>query len=197
MAILTHALRGLGAGLRPAALLLAAAVSIAGATPEAARAAGNETLEYAVEAAFLAKFGGYVEWEKSVFASPTSAITLCIMGKDPFGDALDSVIAATRIDGRPIVLRRLQSIARGSGCQILFVGGSDTQSVAQALDAVRGEKILTVTNAEMARDVAGIIEFVVKDNRVRFDIDLKAASANGLTISSKLLSIALAVKPEK
>jgi hypothetical protein len=197
MAILTDARRGLATGLRLAAVSLVAAAGIAGTIPGFARAAENETLEYAVEAAFLAKFGGYVEWEKSVFASPTSAITLCIVGKDPFGNALDSVIAATRIDGRPIVLRRLQSISRGSGCQILFAGGSDTQSVAQALDAVRGEKILTVTDAEMARDVAGIIEFVVKDNRVRFDIDLKAASANGLTISSKLLSIALAVKPEK
>jgi hypothetical protein len=43
----------------------------------------------------------------------------------------------------------------------------------------------------------GIINFVVKDNRVRFDVDDEAAAQSGLTISSKLLGFALNVKPRK
>ena len=41
----------------------------------------------------------------------------------------------------------------------------------------------------------GMINFVLKDNRVRFIVDDDAAAQSGLTISSKLLSVALAVKP--
>ncbi len=45
----------------------------------------------------------------------------------------------------------------------------------------------------MRKRTRGMIDFVLKDARVRFRIDPRAAERSGLTISSKLLS--LAVKP--
>jgi hypothetical protein len=40
-----------------------------------------------------------------------------------------------------------------------------------------------------------MINFIVADNRVRFEIDEAAARRNGLQISSKLLSLAASVRP--
>jgi hypothetical protein len=56
--------------------------------------------------------------------------------------------------------------------------------------------VLTVTDSG-AGGGAGIIDFVVRDNRVRFDINDEAAAQNGLVISSKLLNLALNVKPRR
>jgi len=156
-------------------------------------AAEKESLENAVKAAYLSKFGLYVEWPDTAFSSPSSALTLCVVGEDPFGAALDKTAADQRVDGRPIVVRRLKTVGRDSGCHILYIGGSDAPHTRQTIDTVRGSSVLTVSDAR-GTQVGAIINFVVKDNRVRFDIDDEAAAQNRLTISSKLLSLALNVK---
>lgn len=150
--------------------------------------------ESALKAALLSKFGLYVEWPRSAFSSPTSPINLCVAGEDPFGESLDKVVADELINDRKVVSRRLKMVERDSGCHILYIGDSDAQRVEQIIEAVRGGSVLTISDADGSRSGAGIIEFVIKDNRVRFDIDDEAAAQNGLVISSKLLSLALNVK---
>jgi len=54
--------------------------------------------------------------------------------------------------------------------------------------------VLTITDAPADARDTGIINFVIRDNRVRFEIDLDAAARNQLTISSKLLSLATKVR---
>lgn len=163
---------------------------------QSAAAADTDAPEYAVKAAYLYKLGDYIEWPAAAFDSATSPIDLCIAGDDPFGNMLEANVAGQHIAGRAIHIRRLKTVEHGSGCHILYVGGSAQQRVAQALDAVSGSPVLTVTDA--ARDdAAGIVHFVVKDSRVRFDIDDEAAARNGLRVSSKLFTLALSVKPRK
>lgn len=158
-----------------------------------AAAADNEAGEYAVKAAYLSKFGRYVEWPGATFSSPGAALTLCIAGEDPFGSVLDKVAADESIGGRPIAVRRLKTVGRDSGCHILYVGGSDRVRTRQAVEAVRGSGVLTVSDVR-GMEIGAIINFVIKDNRVRFDIDEEAALQNEIAMSSKLLSLALNVK---
>lgn len=158
--------------------------------------AQNASLEYAVKATYLYKFAPFIEWPASAFASPTSPVVLCIVGNDPFGEIVDRAVRNQRVDDRAIALRRLQRATRDSGCHIMYVAGSDVQSVAEALAAVRGTPVLTVTDATSRAEAMGIIHFLVQDNRVRFEIDNQAASENGLVISSKLLSLAVSVRPK-
>jgi hypothetical protein len=152
-------------------------------------------LEYAVKAAYLSKFGIFVEWPNSVFDSPESPVILCIAGADPFDGTLDKVVQGQRIGNRKIVVRRMSTVSRDSGCEILYAGGSDQQSIDQALAAVSGANVLTVTDSVPDSHAPGIVEFVVQNNRVRFNIDDEAARRNGITISSHLLSLALNVRP--
>lgn len=159
-----------------------------------ANAAETESLEHAVKAAYLSKFGLYVEWPNTAFSSPSSPLNLCVAGDDPFGAALDKVVANQRIGDRAIVVRRLKAVRRDSGCHILYIGDSETQRAGQVIDAVRGSSVLIVGDARGTLTGGVIINFVIKDNRVRFDIDEEAAAQSGLSISSKLLSIALNVK---
>jgi len=58
------------------------------------------------------------------------------------------------------------------------------------LKAVDGRPVLTVSELGHG-DPGGVIQFVLRDGRVRFDIDPAAATANGVTISSKLLDLAI------
>ena len=165
-------------------------------SPAPAVAAEGAALENVVKAAYLSKFGFYVEWPKAALASPSIALNLCVAGEDPFGTVLDKAVAAQQ-GGRPIAVRRLKSVGANSGCHVLYVGAAEPSRAAQWIATVRGDGVLTVSDVRGAGEVGAIINFVVKDNRVRFDIDEGAALQNGLTISSKLMSLAVGVKRKK
>jgi hypothetical protein len=167
-------------------------LAVAAAAIVLAAVAAAEPLEYAVKAAFLSKFGFYVDWPNGAFAGPDSPLNLCIVGDDPFGSMLDDAVAGQRGEGRPIVVRRLKAAVRDSACHIAYVGG-DARAVA-SIDGLRGSAALVVSDARNPAPATGVIHFVVRDNRVRFTIDDEAASQNGLAISSKLQGLALSVK---
>jgi len=154
-----------------------------------------EATDLAVKAAFLFKFGFFVEWPTTAFVSNDSPINLCIVGDDPFGQVLDDAVRGQRIGGRTVVLRRMSSISRDSGCHIVYLSAAAPSRVPQLLAALKGSDVLTVTDATADGADAGIINFVVRDNHVRFDIDDAAAASVGLVISSRLLNVALDVKP--
>jgi hypothetical protein len=171
------------------AALLAVVVAL---TPQGAARAEGGTIEYAVKAAYLYKFAPFVEWPPTVFASASSPFQVCILGRDPFGASLDQAVSGQRVDEHRVVVRRLDRADAASGCHILYLGASPSQTTAEALRAVRGLPILTV--ADSGREVGAIIKFIVKDNRVRFDIDAAAAAAAHVTISSKLLALAMSAR---
>jgi hypothetical protein len=174
---------------RGLALLLAAFSAFVFQGTARAQAA---SIEQAVKAAYLSKFAPFVEWPPAAFPSASSAFQLCILGQDPFGGSLDQAVNGQRIDGRLVTVRRLERVDAASGCHVLYLGASRGQTADEALRAVRGSPILTVGDNGRAR--GAIIQFVVKDNRVRFEIDAEAAAANHVTISSKLLRLATSVR---
>jgi hypothetical protein len=171
-------------------------VVLAGMVFSHGAAADEPSLETAVKATFLSKFGAYVDWPSAAFDSPAAPLTVCVAGDDPFGPALDKAVAGQHVGDRPVEVKRVKTVTPHLGCQILYLGANPAQTPAQALQVVHGESVLTVTDGAKG-DAVGIVDFVLNDNRVRFDIDDRTASASGLQISSKLLSLALSVTPKR
>ena len=169
-----------------------AAIACCAALATGLAQAQESALEYPVKAAFLYKFGSFVEWPQDAFPSPQSPVHLCVVGRDPFGRELDNLVRGQTILTRPINVRRINVITPESGCHIAYLGGSAEQSVGAAARAVAGAAVLTVTDDRGQGDPVAIA-FVIRANRVRFRIDQHAAAASGLTISSKLLNLAVEV----
>ena len=172
---------------------LGALLAVLAHTAAPGAASAQTALEIAVKATDLYKFAAFVEWPASAFAGPAEPAVLCVAGDDPFGPVLDQAVRGQRIGDRPIVVVRLDRVERGAPCTILFAAPSRRQPPADALDRVRGQPVLTVTDEAADPNARGMIDFVLRDGRVRFRIDPRAAERGGLSISSKLLS--LAVKP--
>jgi YfiR/HmsC-like len=160
-------------------------------------AAAIEASASAVKAAFLYRFGFFVEWPPTAFAASDSPINLCIVGADPFGSLIDDTVKGQKIGGRAVRVRRLSAITSKSGCHIVYFADDSDPRSAQALAALRGSGVLTVTDGHNGEAGGGIINFVIKDNHVRFDIDENAAATGGLVISSRLLNLALNVNPKR
>ena len=153
--------------------------------------AADSSLEFPIKATFLQKFGDFVTWPPAALDG-TTAFSVCVLGEDPFGPILDKALSGHSLDGRPMAARRISAAGDAAGCQILYIGR--TTAANTALAELKGQPVLTVTDDQTGQ-AKGIIHFVVQDNRVRFAIDDVSAAANGLGISSKLLSIAVSVNP--
>jgi hypothetical protein len=162
--------------------------------PGATRADDAETLALAVKAAFLYRFGPFVTWPAEAFAAPDSPFNLCVVGGDPFGALLDRAVDGQQIAGHKIVVVRLKTMASGAHCHLLYIAGVDAAAAQQVEAVLASEPTLTVTDSIGDASAKGMINFVIADNRVRFEIDDAAAKRTGLQISSKLLSLAVAVK---
>jgi hypothetical protein len=152
-------------------------------------------LALAVKAAFLYKFEPFVNWPAEAFPSVDSPFNLCVVGNDPFGSLLDRVVAGQQTAGHGIVVVRLESPSPEAHCSMLYIGTADAGAARQAEAAVAGAPVLTVTDSIDDSSAKGMINFVIADNRIRFEIDAARARQAGLDISSKLLSLAVSVKP--
>ena len=150
-------------------------------------------LEYAVKATYLYKLAPFVNWPPEEFATPDAPFKICVVGDDPFNGFLENAVAGHRLGAHPFEVRRLDSLTPDADCQIAFISRLPSQSTAQALLAVSGKPVLTVIDSP-APDAGGIVQFVIKRGRVQFEINTAAAARNHITISSKLLNLALAVR---
>jgi YfiR/HmsC-like len=173
-------------GLFLLALAMAAAPAPVGAQPS----------EEAVKAAFIPKFARYVQWPAAASPAPRQPFHLCVIGRDPFGPVLDRAAASEQIEGRAVIVRRHASTDGAGDCHLAFVNGPTPNDTARYLLALRGQPVLTITDAR-AGPQRGIIHFTVAGGRVRFFIDEAAAAERGMSISSRLLALALGVRQRR
>jgi hypothetical protein len=163
----------------------------------ALRGTGQVIEEYQVKAAFLYNFVKFVEWPSQAFETPKDPITICVLGHNPFGNALEEVIRGKSIGGRAIVFREVNHVEQANSCQILFVGAADNKRYRSLCVNLKPVGVLTVGEAQGFAVGGGMIHFTLDAGRVRFEINVEAAEHAQLHISSKLLSLAQIVKTEK
>jgi hypothetical protein len=119
-----------------------------------------------------------------------------VLGDDPFGPELDAIQEKT-INGRQITIKRFQTIDDILLCHLLFFSFGEKEMVKKALQKINNKNILTVGEAEGFAQTGGMIGFVQEQNKIRFEINRAAAANAGLTISSKLLKLAIIVEAEE
>jgi hypothetical protein len=152
--------------------------------------ADEASLEYAVKATYLYKFAPFVTWPAAAIEKNT--FDLCLSGSDDVTKLAPQAAQGQAVNGKPVAVRNLADGESPENCQILYIANSP--SAGQLLDTVRNKPVLTITDAALPGH--GIIGFTVIRHHVRFDIDTSLASSAGLSISSKLLSLANNVTPE-
>lgn len=159
-------------------------------SPEARSAEDPELLEAQIKAAFLYKFAGYVEWPKTAFALPETPFTIAVMGDNPVAVELVRVVTGRRINDRNVIIKQLGMGDPVAGAHILFIGSDMSAQLARLLQTMRPQPVLTVTETEGALTQGSVINFVVSDRRIRFEISRGAADRNQLRLSSRLLAVA-------
>lgn len=153
-------------------------------------AEGNS--EDAVKPAFLSRFVGYAEWPS---ANVTGAqFTIAVLGADGVARDLQRLLPNYTLNQRPAQVRKLRNISELGDAQILYIGPSHLSDVRAALAAITTRPVLLVTDDEHGFDEGGAVNFLLVDQRARFEVSVLAAERSGLEISSELLAMAARVQ---
>ena len=154
--------------------------------------AADEDLEYKVKAAFLLNFAKFTTWPASSW-NEASCLKLCILGRDPFGLALQGV-EAKQVAGKNVVLERAVSPAQTESlCHLVFVSKSEQGQVDRLVKAYSGKPVVTVSDIEGFAAAGGIFELKNKDGRMSFIINNTKAKESNIHISASLLNLAVEV----
>jgi hypothetical protein len=149
--------------------------------------------EYSIKAAFLYNFVKFVDWPAQALPSSSNTLVIGVLGRNPFGSALNTLSGKT-VKGKTLVVRQFSSVPEQGACHVLFISSSEQDRMKQLLDALRSSSILTVSETRGFAQSGGIINFVVQDEKVRFEINPAAAERARLNLSSDLLRLAKIVR---
>jgi len=155
----------------------------------------SDSSEYLIKAGFIYNFAQLVEWPPSTFAQPDSPIVIGILGSDPFGTTIDRIVENKKVRGRAFVIKRLKWGMDLKDCDILFVSSSEAARMDELIRSVKGMPILTIGETPSFARRGGVINLVLEDNKVRFEVNVDAAKQAGLNISSRLLALARIIPP--
>lgn len=150
----------------------------------------SNSSEYLIKAGFTYNFAKLIQWPANAFPQPNSPVIIGIIGNDPFGGTLDEVLAGKNVNGRELVIKHLKWGADLKACNILFVSSSEALHIDEIFHIVKGLPILTIGETPNFARRGGIINFILEDEKVHFEVNVEAAKDADITISSRLLSLA-------
>ena len=163
---------------------LALAIAAFALVRTARDASASQQPEADLKAELIERFTRFVEWE----ALP-DVMTICVVGDTPITAQLQKVARRQKIKDRParVLTIGAESVDR---CQVVLVAGDEPEQLHAVLDRTDGRPILSIAEAPGAAAAGAIINLVIVDQHIKFEINTAAAKRGRLTLRSKLLKLA-------
>lgn len=153
--------------------------------------------EYQIKAAFLYNFAQFIEWPPNAFPDAGTPLVIGVLGDDPFGNFLDETVRGEKVHNRPLVVQRFSRVEDITTCHVLFISRSESAQLDEILQKLKGRSILTTGDVDGFARRGGVVRFTTEKGKIRLRINLEAARAENVTISSRLLKLADIVQPGK
>lgn len=156
----------------------------------AGEAVGSSNKELKVKAGFVINFVKLTTWPASRFASTRAPVSVCVVNADDFEAHMRFLTIGKKVRGRSLEIRQLSRTDSLRSCHILYLGDlppEDLAKIVRGLPANAG--VFTVGEQEGVASEGGVVNFIRRDNRLRFQINHYAAKRQGLEIDPMLLSL--------
>lgn len=159
--------------------------------------AGNRTEQ--IKAAFILNIARFTQWPDTVFASINAPIKLCLFGDDYLGDALDS-IRSKGIGKRKLDIQIVSTVTKD--CHILFISHEQMTWFDEQIGTLKRIGLLIIgdhtdTSILEYTPLGEVVSLIRDGNRITFEIDLDAAKAANLQLSSELLKLGRVVRGKR
>lgn len=164
-----------------------AAMALAALGAGAARAA-DSIEEARVKAVFILNFIKFTGWPDGQDVT-TQTLTLCVTGDYPLAGQLNA-LDGRNVQGRQLRLQPLNATGGEAACDVIFADRTDAATLDSLRLLANQRATLTVSDQPGFLAHGGMIELKIVDGRIRFDVNLAAARAANLMLSSQLLQLA-------
>jgi len=167
-------------------------------------AESEQEQEYKVKAAFLYNFIKFIEWPSDK-QSNEKTISIGIIGTNPFGKAFEPV-KEKLVGNKKIVIKSFNSLEKSEltdkqideirKCHAIFICNSEKKYFKEIFNLIKDDNVLTVGDTRGFLESGGIINFLIEDKKVGFEINNNTAKKVKLTVRSQLLRLAKKVIEE-
>lgn len=150
---------------------------------------------FAQEAKFKATFTlNFIRYIGFPTESTSGDFVIGVVKSKEIADYLKEQSAGKKFGFQDVVIKEFKSVEEISGCQVIFVSSyANFSKNAASIQQRAGKNTLVVTEAEGATTNGAVINFVVRDDKLKFEIHKANAAKAGLQISSKLEAMASAI----
>lgn len=167
----------------------ALALRLSAATPPAVL--DREKLKNVV-AAYLLNFANHVRWPDEATTGNNAPLIIAILGKDPFGEALDRALIGKTAAGRPIRAVRVKRIDQLAGSHIVFMDQPTRAWANEVADALAGRPVLLIAFEAQGGGSSAAVDIVVTpEGTVRYKLAITRVKRAGLSPSAGLLQYSL------
>jgi TonB family protein len=147
--------------------------------------------EYQVKAAYLYNFAKSAEWPQQSQAGISTVVIGVVAGDDEFIDALTKMVTGRKIGNRAVAVKRVSSNEEMGFCQVIFfrsnAGRKRTES---ALAALTSASILLVGEDDGFLRQGGMINLVLRNGKIRFEINKDSLGRADIHLSPELMALA-------
>jgi hypothetical protein len=152
--------------------------------------------EYVLKAVALEKIAIFVNWpEPGIHENVPDEFVIAVLGKNPFGDILEETYRNKQIKDRKVIIVYIQNIQKLTSCDILFIPEMRLSELQSVLIELKGKTYLTVSDTEGFAEAGCFVNFYTFENKLRFEINLKAMTEAGFTVDYRLLRVSKVLNP--
>lgn len=151
----------------------------------------GQAKEYNLKAAFVYNFTKYIDWKEP---SDQNEFIIGVIGSSPINDPLAEIVKTETVDNKKITVKRFSKPADITFCHILFISQNSSVPLDDILTKTTGKGILIISEQDGYAELGTAINFVIVNHKLKFEANVKAINAAGLTASSQLLKLAIIIK---
>ena len=146
--------------------------------------------ERAVRAAYVFNLIKYVEWP-----SQGRELTIALIGDAETGGVMASMLDGRTSNGKNIHVVLSPSDEALENCGVLYIAASRPEDIRYALERMKGRSVLTVGETDGFVRGGGMVALINTGDHIRIEVNLDAVQRAGIRISSRVLNLAIIVRP--
>ncbi len=147
------------------------------------------TTDAPLKAAFIFNFTKYIEWNDN---NESSFFIIGILGPSGIESPLNEIAKTNTVRNKSIIIKHFTSPEDLEYCNILFIPQKTTFPLQSILNKV-GKGTLTVSEEPGFAKQGTAFNFILQNERLKFEANLKAIYSTSLKVSSQLLKLAIIV----
>lgn len=144
-----------------------------------------------MKAIFIMNFTKLIEWPKSY---REGNFVVGVIGDSPLFIELSKMAKTKKVANQSLKIIKFGDIKEISKCHILYVSKNKSQDISSIVKKVKANSTLIITETQGLVDKGSGINFIIKNNRQKFELNKKNVEKYKLKISSNLEALAFTVK---